>query len=320
MIITIKNLNVLKLGINKMSKSNNWTAENIPDQSGKIVIVTGSSSGIGYEAARVLANKNAKVILANRNPKKSEAARTKILNQNKDAEVKSMIIDLSNLDSVKQFAEEYSAQYDKLDLLINNAGVMVPPYTKTKDGFELQMGTNHLGHFALTLQLLPIIENTPNSRIVNVSSSAHKYGNINFEDFTWENRKYKAWRAYGDSKIANLYFTNELGKRLANSDKQVLVTSAHPGWTATELQRHSGLFDYLNQFFAMSIEQGALPTLRAAFDESAQNGDFFGPNGLMEMKGFPIKVKPKKLAKDEAIAKKLWDVSEELTKVKFHLN
>jgi NAD(P)-dependent dehydrogenase (short-subunit alcohol dehydrogenase family) len=197
---------------------------------------------------------------------------------------------------------------------------MVPPYSKTKDGFELQMGTNHLGHFALTLQLIDLIEKTPNARVVNVSSGAHKYGELKFDDLNWENRKYKAWKAYGDSKIANLYFTRELAKRLDRSDKQVLVTAAHPGWTATELQRHSGIFDYLNQFFAMPIEQGALPTLRAAFDNSARNGDYFGPDGFMEMKGYPVKVDMKDLAKDESIAKKLWDVSEELTKVKLHLN
>jgi len=303
-----------------MNKKNNWTAENIPDQKGKIVIVTGSSSGIGYEAARVLANKNAKIILAVRNLEKGEKAKTKILEQNQSAEVVVMKIDLSDLSSVKNFVEEFKSKYDKLDLLINNAGVMIPPYSKTKDGFELQFGTNHLGHFALTLQLLDLIKSTPNSRIVNVSSGAHKFGNINFDDLNWEKRKYKPMRSYGDSKIANLYFTRELVKRIGGSENNVLVTAAHPGWTATDLQRHSGLFDFLNQFFAMPIEQGALPTLRAATDENAQNGDYFGPDGFQEWKGYPVKVEPNKLAKDETIAKKLWDVSEELTKVKFNLN
>jgi NAD(P)-dependent dehydrogenase (short-subunit alcohol dehydrogenase family) len=227
-----------------------------------------------------------------------------------------MKIDLSDLASVQSFAEEYKNKYNKLDLLINNAGVMIPPYTKTKDGFELQMGTNHFGHFALTLLLLDTIKATPNSRIVNVASAAHKYGNINFDDLNWENRKYKSWRAYGDSKIANLYFTKELAAKL---DK-VIVTAAHPGWTATDLQRHSGLFSYLNKFFAMNREQGALPTLRAAIDENAKSGDYFGPDGWQEWKGFPIKVYTNKLAKDTSVAKKLWDVSEELTNVKFNHN
>jgi NAD(P)-dependent dehydrogenase (short-subunit alcohol dehydrogenase family) len=303
-----------------MSKKQNWTAENIQDQKGRIAIVTGSSSGIGYEAARVLANKNAKVIIAVRSMAKGEIAKAKIMKQNNFADLEIMKIDLSNLSSIKGFVEEYKGKFKKLDILINNAGVMIPPYAKTKDGFELQMGTNHLGHFALTLQLLDIIKETPNSRVVNVSSGAHKYGKIDFDDLSWVNRKYKPWRAYGDSKIANLYFTKELGKRLNQSDKKVLVTAAHPGWTATELQRHSGLFDYLNQFFAMPIEQGALPTLRAAFDEEAKTGDYYGPNGWQEWKGYPVKVDTNKLAKNETIARKLWDVSEELTKVNYNLN
>jgi len=297
-----------------MSNKNKWTAENIVSQKGKTIIVTGSSSGIGYEAARVLANKEAKVIIAVRNLEKGKKAKEKILIQNKNADVEVMKIDLSDLSSIKLFAEEFKNKFDKLDILINNAGVMIPPYSKTMEGFELQFGTNHLGHFSLTLQLLGLIEKTPNSRIVNVASSAHKYGNINFEDLTWEKRKYSAWRAYGDSKIANLYFTKELAKKLAGKD--ILVTAAHPGWTATDLQRHSGLFEFLNQFFAMKQEQGALPTLRAAFDENAKNGDYFGPDGWQERRGYPIIVQPNTLAKDEIIAKKLWDVSEELTNIK----
>ena len=301
-----------------MINKNKWTAENIPDQSGKVVIVTGSSSGIGYEAARVLANKNAKVIIAVRNFKKGENAKAKIMSKNSKADVRVMKIDLSDLSSIKDFADEINQKFEKLDLLINNAGVMIPPYSKTKDGFELQFGTNHLGHFALTLQLLNLIERTPNSRIVNVASSAHKYGNINFGDLSWENRKYKAWRAYGDSKIANLYFTKELAKRLV--DKKILVTAAHPGWTATDLQRHSGFFEFANKFFAMPTEQGALPTLRAATDKNAKSGDYFGPDGWQEWKGFPVLVQPNALAKNDAIAQKLWKVSEELTKIKFEAN
>lgn len=301
-----------------MSKKYNWTAENIPDQNGRIAIVTGSSSGIGFEAARALANKGAKVIIAVRNSKKGEIAKSNIIAQNKNADLEVMTVDLADLSSVKNFTDEYKKKYDKLDILINNAGVMIPPYSKTKDGFELQFGTNHLGHFALTLQLLDLIEKTPASRIVNVASAAHKYGKINFEDLTWEKRKYKAWKAYGDSKIANLYFTTELANRLIG--KNTLVTAAHPGWTATDLQRHSGLFEFLNQFFAMKQGQGALPTLRAALDENVKSGDYFGPDGWQEWKGYPVKVDTNKLAKDTSVAKKLWDVSEELTKVKFNLN
>ncbi len=293
-----------------------WDASLIPDQSGKIAVVTGASSGIGYEAARMLANKRAKVIIAVRDPVKGNTALDKIIAQNENADVEYMNIDLSDLESVSTFVNEYKNKYDRLDILINNAGVMIPPYSKTKNGFELQMGTNHFGHFALTVQLIDLIKKTPSARIVNVSSNAHKYGNINFDDLAWEKRKYKAWRAYGDSKIANLYFTSELQSRLKDTD--IKVTAAHPGWTATDLQRHSGLVDYLNRFFAMNAEQGALPTLRAATDETARGGDYFGPDGFMEIKGYPVKVETNDLANNPAKAKKLWEVSEELTGAKFN--
>ncbi|MBL1214883.1 MAG: SDR family NAD(P)-dependent oxidoreductase [Ignavibacteriae bacterium] len=300
-----------------MSKSK-WTEKNIPNQSGKIAIVTGSSSGIGYETAKVLAKKNAKVIIAVRNIEKGSKAKSKIISENSDAELDVMKLDLADLDSVKSFVKDFKSKYTQLNLLINNAGVMIPPYSKTKDGFELQFGTNHLGHFALTLELLDLIEKTKDARIVNVSSGAHKYGKINFEDLNWEERDYKAWKAYGDSKIANLYFTKELAEKVA--DKNIQVTASHPGWTATELQRHSGFIEFLNNIFAMPQQQGALTTLRAAVDSDAKNGDYFGPNGWQEWRGYPVKVEPNNLAKDQKIAKQLWDVSEELTGIKFNLN
>jgi len=304
-----------------MKNSNGkWTEKNIPDQKGRLAVVTGSSSGIGYETAKILALKNAKVIIAVRNINKGNNAKSKITSQYKEADVEVMRVDLADLESIDEFVKLFLSRYDRLDLLINNAGVMIPPFSKTKDGFELQMGTNHLGHFALTLSLLNIIEKTPDSRIVNVSSSAHKYGEINFEDLNWEKRKYKSWRAYGDSKIANLYFTRELAKRLSKSDKSVTVTAAHPGWTATELQRHSGLFKFLNNYLAMDQEQGALTTLRAAVDKDAKNGDYYGPDGFMEWKGYPVKVNTNELAKNDNIAKNLWDVSEKLTNIKLNLN
>jgi len=299
-----------------VSKSK-WNIDQIPEQSGRVVIVTGSSSGIGYEAARVLANKNAKVIIAVRNKEKGGKALQQIKEQNTNADVTVKILDLANLDSVQKFTVEFKRNYDHLDLLINNAGVMMPPYSKTANGFELQFGTNHLGHFALTLQLLDLIDKTENSRIVNVSSNAHKYGKINFDDLNWEKRKYKAMTSYGDSKIANLYFTYELQKKLQEKGSKILVTAAHPGWTATDLQRHSGLFEFLNGFFAMNIEQGTLPTLRAAIDDSANSGDYFGPDGWQEWRGYPVKVESNQLSRDLNIAKKLWDVSEELTGVHY---
>jgi NAD(P)-dependent dehydrogenase (short-subunit alcohol dehydrogenase family) len=296
-----------------------WDSNNVPDQKGKISIVTGSSSGIGYETARVLANKNAKVIIAVRNLIKGNKAAEKIKSQNSNADIEVMEINLANLNSVKKFVEDCKNKYSKLDLLINNAGVMIPPYSKTADGFELQFGTNHLGHFALTAQLFELIKNTPGSRIVNVSSGAHKYGNINFNDLAWEKRNYKAWKAYGDSKIANLYFTYELAKKLEEKNINSITAAAHPGWTATDLQRHSGIFEFMNKFFAQKIEMGALPTIYAATAEGVKSSEYYGPSGWQELKGYPKKVESNELSHNKKIAAKLWEVSEELTGLKFNV-
>ena len=300
----------------------NWTAENISDQTGKVAIVTGSSSGIGYEAARVLANKGATVVIAVRNLDKGTKAADKIRSQNAKANVQVMQLDLADLASIEAFAEAYKKSHSRLDLLINNAGVMTPPYSKTKDGFELQIGTNHLGNFALTLQLLDLLNTTEGARIVNVSSSAHRFGNIDFDDLTWERRGYNRWRAYGDSKVANIYFTKELSRLLRENGSRVVVTAAHPGWTATELQRNMdyfGIASILNRLFAQSITMGALPTLRAAFDEEAKGGEFFGPGGFMRMWGYPVAEDPSELAKDTTIAERLWEVSQKLTGAVFNL-
>ncbi|MEP6901495.1 MAG: oxidoreductase, partial [Actinomycetota bacterium] len=209
-----------------------WNAENITDQKGRVAIVTGSSSGIGYEAARVLANKHATVIIAVRNLEKGNKAAEKILAQNKDADVKVMELDLASLESVANFAENFQKAFSQLDLLINNAGVMIPPYSKTANGFELQFGTNHLGHFALTGQLLELLIKTNGARIVNVSSGAHKAGNLNFDDLTWEKRSYSAWKAYGDSKIANLYFTYELDRKFKANNLGTILRAHGPSQNA----------------------------------------------------------------------------------------
>ena len=301
-----------------MSKNNKWTMENINDQKGKIAIVTGASSGIGYETARVLANKNATVIIAVRNLEKGKIAEEKIKAHYKDADVTVLELDLADLKSVLNFVDNFKKQYRRLDLLINNAGVMMPPYSKTADGFELQFGTNHLGHFALTGLLIDLIKSTPNSRIVNVSSMGHKYGNLNFMDLKWEKRKYNAMKSYADSKIANIYFTYELSRKLEQNGKNPIVTAAHPGWTATELQRHAGLFEFLNNFFAQDITMGALPTLYAAVGVDVKSGGYFGPSGFMEMRGYPEKVESNELSHNKELAEKLWDVSEDLTGVHFN--
>jgi len=295
-------------------KQQKWDSENISDQKGKVVIVTGSSSGLGYETAKVLANKNATVIVAVRNEVKGNAAVEKIKVENPNADIQVMLVDLANLESVHRFAENFKKKFKKLGLLINNAGVMTPPYTKTKDGFELQFGTNHLGHFALTGLLIDLIKKTPNSRIVNVSSTAHKIGKLDFEDLNWETRRYNKMRSYGDSKLANLYFTNELQKRLTKQSSGVIVASAHPGATATELSRHSPFFRVLS-LFVQNSKMGALPTLYAAVAPDVQGNDYYGPGGFQEISGYPKKVEPAEHAKKEDVAANLWDVSEKMTGV-----
>ncbi len=301
---------------NTMSKRK-WDSSDVLDQKDRVTIVTGSSSGIGYETARVLANKNATVIIAVRNLDKGNAAADKIRDQYQNADVKVMELDLANLDSIHNFAAEFKNNHNRLDLLINNAGVMMPPYSKTANGFELQFGTNHLGHFALTGLLIDLIKDTPDSRIINVSSGGHNYGDLDFDDLNWETRPYKKMKAYGDSKLANLYFTYELQRRLESGKIYVTVAASHPGWTATELQRHIGLISFLNHFFAQDINMGALPTLYAATASDVKSGDYYGPSGWREMRGYPRKVESNKLSHDKEIARKLWEVSEELTGVKF---
>ncbi len=294
-----------------------WDSNDIPDQKGRIAIVTGSSSGIGYETARVLANKNAEVIMAVRNLQKGNAALDKIKAGYQDANVKVMELDIASLESVRRFTESFKKNYSRLDLLINNAGVMMPPYSKTADGFELQFGTNHLGHFALTGLLMDLIINTESSRVVNVSSTSHKSGKIDFDDLDWEKRTYKKMRAYCDSKIANIYFTYELQRNLEKAGSKTIAVASHPGWTATELQRHVGIVNFLNRFFSQGIDMGALPTLYAAIAPDVKGGDYYGPAGWLEMRGYPKKIESNELSHDQKISKKLWEASEELTGIKW---
>ena len=293
----------------------NWTTDDILNVKGKVAVVTGGNSGLGKETARVLAQKGVKVILAVRSTDRGEDAAIEIRREFPKSYVEVMKLDLSSLASVKSFAKKFLGRYEHLDFLINNAGVMVPPYTKTEDGFELQFGTNHLAHFALTGLLLPLLESTEDSRIVTISSVAHLTGDVNFHDLAWEQRKYDAPKAYADSKIANLYFTYELARKLNKSSIRVLA--AHPGWTSTNLQKNWRLFRLLNPFFAQKPEMGALPTLRAATDPDAQSGDYFGPSGWQEVRGYPKKVASNKRSNDKEIAEKLWRASEKLTGIKY---
>jgi NAD(P)-dependent dehydrogenase (short-subunit alcohol dehydrogenase family) len=289
-----------------------WSTSNIPDQTGHTVIVTGANSGIGRAAAQALAAAGARVVLAVRNPEKGQAAASSLAG---DPEVRQL--DLASLASVREFAAGWEGD---IDLLINNAGVMIPPLSQTDDGFELQFGTNHLGHFALTNLLLEDVK----GRVVTVSSGAHRFGAIDFDDLNWERKPYKAWRAYGQSKLANLLFTAELQRRLTEAGSPVLATAAHPGYASTNLQFHSQRrwLDLLsavgNRVLAQDEHGGALPTLYAAVADIPGNS-FAGPGGFMEQRGAPKRVGRTNAAKDTDVARRLWDVSEQLTGVRFPL-
>ncbi len=292
-----------------------FTFQNIPDQTGRVAIVTGANTGIGFETARGLAQKGATVVLACRNREKGEAALRRIPSATATLEE----LDLSDLDSVAAFAERFTAIHQRLDLLINNAGVMVPPLSRTRQGHELQFGTNHLGHFALTARLLPLLDKTPGSRVVVVSSKAQNLGAIAFDDLDWEKRSYQPWSAYGQSKLANMMFALELQRRLTAAGSQVRVTAAHPGLTATDLGRTSLLTRLFVPLLGMKPPQGALPTLRAAVDPAAAGGSYWGPSGFMEMSGDPVPAKLSPAAQDRAAAARLFDESERLAGVSFGL-
>lgn len=304
----------LKLNLEIMAETK-WNSDNIPDQTKRVVIITGATSGLGKEATRVLAGKNASIIMAVRNINKGKVVADEIEKEFSNADITVKELDLTSLTSVRIFADGILKDYQRLDILINNAGIMMCPYSKTQDGFEIQMGTNHLGHFALTGYLMSLLKKTEGSRIVATSSMAHRFGKIDFTDLNWEKRKYNTNKAYGDSKIANLYFTYELARKLNGNGP--MVTAAHPGWTSTDLQRHSGFFSFMNNFMAQGVEMGTLPTLRAAIDPEAKQGDFFGPKGFYEARGYPVKVESNKLSRDNEAAKKLWQLSEEMTGVKY---
>ena len=300
-----------------MGREKRWDDRLMLDQSGKVAIVTGAGSGLGFETVRALAGKNAKVVMAVRNTAKGREAAARIKKECPRADVDVMELDLADLSSVRKFAQNFTKRVSRLDLLINNAGVMVPPYGKTVDGFELQFGTNHLGHFALTVLLIDMLKKVSGSRIVTVSSGAHAFGMLDFDDLNWEKRRYNAWQAYGDSKLANLYFTRELQRRLDEEGSGVLAVAAHPGWAATELQRHQWWVRLLNNFFAQPADIGALPTLYAATAPDVHGSEYFGPDGKGQMRGYPVKVQSSKRSRDMVVASRLWEVSEEMTGIRW---
>jgi NAD(P)-dependent dehydrogenase (short-subunit alcohol dehydrogenase family) len=310
-----------------MSTNNKWTAADMPDLTGKIVVVTGGNSGIGFDAVRAFAQKGARTIMASRNPEKGALALAEIQAELPTAPVELMELDLANLEAIHRFAAEFQARYAKLHILVNNAGVMALPYRTTADGFEMQFGTNHLGHFALTGVLLETILGSEASRIVTISSGAHSFGQINFDDLNGR-ESYSKWGAYGQSKLANLLFAYELQRKLAATAVDTISVAAHPGYSATNLQ-HVGpemagsslqriFMAVMNRLFAQSQEMGALPTLYAATSSAVQGGDYIGPDGFREMRGYPTKVSSNEASRDQAAARRLWAVSEELTGVRYN--
>lgn len=291
----------------------------IPDQSGLTILVTGATSGLGLESAKALAEAGADVVLAGRSPERLQSAQSRIPQQ-----TRILVVDLADLDSVRRAAD----RVDHLDVLINNAGVMAPPFGRTADGFETQIGTNHLGHFALTGLLLPKMPvGSRHARVVTVSSSAHRMGSIDLEDLTYDHRRYAAWPAYGQSKLANLLFAAELDRRAQEAGWRLRSVAAHPGWAATNLQFAGPAIAHnpvgklvtklMNTLIAQSAESGARPQVYAATMPDVMGGQYYGPDGLFESRGAPKKVGRTAAAKDEAVAAALWDLSEELTGVHY---
>ncbi|MGL6234732.1 MAG: oxidoreductase [Segniliparus sp.] len=310
--------------------SGRWTEADVPDQTGRIAVITGANTGLGFENARALAQHGAKVVLAVRDVAKGEAAARRIKELAPEAEVVVQPLDLSSLASVREAADELSSSLPKIDLLINNAGVMMPPKRKTTvDGFELQFGTNHLGHFALTGLLLDKIAAATGSRVVSVSSIAHannppKTG-IKLDDPQWE-RSYSPQAAYGQSKLANLLFARALDRRLKAAGSPVLSTAAHPGVAGTELGRQFGglgkkLYERGSALLLNTAQVGALSQLRAAVDPSAKGGEYYGPPGPagLSWRGHPVLARSTKLSRDTALQDELWTLSEQLTEVAYSL-
>jgi NAD(P)-dependent dehydrogenase (short-subunit alcohol dehydrogenase family) len=296
-----------------------WTAADVPDQTGRVAIVTGSNQGLGFDTALVLAQHGAKVVLAVRDTGKGAAAAARIKETAPDADVAVQPLDLSSLDSVRSAADELKAAHPRVDLLINNAGVMyVPRRETTSDGFEAQFGTNHLGAFALTGLLLDHLLTVPGSRVVAVASLAHRIlAKIHFDDLQWEHG-YNRVAAYGQSKLSNLMFTYDLQRKLAAKGAPTIAVAAHPGFSDTELMRHlPSILRPAISLVAQNAAMGALPTLRAATDPGVKGGQYYGPDGLGEASGHPKVVASSKQSHDEGIQERLWSVSEELTGVTY---
>lgn len=297
--------------------SKKWSTEKVPSRYGKVAIITGANIGIGYETALALVQKDVEVILACRNLKKAEEAKQTIINEYTKAKINCMKVDVSSLRAVREFATQFQKQYDRLDLLINNAGIMMSPYKLTEDGFEDQLATNYLGHFALTGLLLPLLTCTPGSRVVTLSSLSYKWAEIQFNDLNAQ-KGYSRRKAYGQSKRACLIFAYELHRRLSAAGYSTLSVAAHPGLSKTNLDQYFPAFVRpLGSLFLQSAKNGALPILYAALEKDIKGGEFIGPDGFQEMRGFPTKVDSDEYSKDKKIAERLWKSSEEMTNIHY---
>ncbi|MGV8912196.1 MAG: oxidoreductase [Rhodoglobus sp.] len=306
-----------------MNARTEWTETDIGDLTGKVAIVTGANSGLGFETARALLKSGAHVIMTMRSAEKAAAAKTAITEQLGDVSVETMLLDLADLESIRRFSEEFHSKHSRLDLLVNNAGIMMTEAQLTIDGFESQLGTNHLGHFALTGHLLDLIIATPGARVVSLSSMAHRWGFMEFGNLMFQKGSYTPRAAYGRSKLANLLFTYELQRLFAAAGTDAMAVAAHPGTAGTGLADH--MFDRwylrpLKKLLFLGIQtpkQGAQPSLRAATDPNATGGDYFGPSGRKEYRGAPVLVESNPASHSEVDAAKLWTESERLTGVKY---
>lgn len=309
------------------SNKNNWNITNIKNLSGKNAIVTGANSGTGYEVSKALASKGAKVVMACRNIEKGETAAKIIKDEFPESLLEVKDLDLADLSSITSFSKDILMNYKTLHILCNNAGIMQTPKLQTVDGFELQFGTNHLGHFALTGQLLSILLKTKGSRIVTVSSMVHTGGKINFDDLM-QDKKYNRSSAYSQSKLANILFVNYLQKLLEkNGHTDIISVGAHPGYSATNLQSTGPglqggklwvwIYKITNNIFAQSAAMGALPLLYAATAEDVTGGSYYGPKGFGGARGYPKKVESSEVSRDMDVAEKLWNISSKLTKIEY---
>ncbi|MGH9246863.1 MAG: oxidoreductase [Acidimicrobiales bacterium] len=304
-----------------------WTAADIPDQTGRTVLITGANSGLGLRSAEALAGAGARVLMACRNEEKAKAGLDEVQAVATGPTPEVVRLDLADLSSVRACAEEVGGAVDRLDVLMNNAGVMALPLRRTADGFEMQFGTNHLGPFALTGRLLPSLLAAEEPRVVTTSSLAHRAGKMRWDDLNWERGRYMRWPAYGQSKLANLWFTFELDRRADEAASRLVSVAAHPGYAATHLQaagpeqsgnRLMGMaMGALNRIIAQSDAMGALPQLYAASMPDVTGGEYFGPDGLFERAGYPQRVGTSGAARDVEAARRLWECSEVLTGVTY---